>query len=103
MIGFVKDFSDLIKQKNKKNLKHTNTQIHKHTNTQVRKYKYTNEGGDEAGMRTKIKTPTLGLVDEVYEVALGDRYRKFYQTLNNAKKTFNSIFLRIIHPKKIFI
>ena len=37
-------------------------------------------------MRTKIKTPTLGLVDEVYEVALGDRYRKFYQTLNNAKK-----------------
>ena len=25
-------------------------------------------------------------------LALGDRYRKFYRTLNNAKKTFNSIF-----------
>ena len=26
------------------------------------------------------------------DIALGDRYRKFYQTLNNAKKPFNSIF-----------
>ena len=26
------------------------------------------------------------------ELALGDRYRKFYRTLNNAKKPFNSIF-----------
>ena len=25
-------------------------------------------------------------------IALGDRYRKFYRTLNNAKKPFNSIF-----------
>ena len=79
--------------------KYANTQIHKHTSTQVRKYKYTNEGGDEASMRTNIKTLTLGLVDEVYEVALGDRYRKFYQTLNNAKKAIQfNFFSQNIHP-----
>ena len=27
-----------------------------------------------------------------HHLALGDRYRKLYRTLNNAKKTFNSIF-----------
>ena len=55
------------------------------------------------------------------QVALGDRYRKFYRTLNNAKKPFNSIFnsktrsnysfkefihskkSQIIHSNKIFI
>ena len=40
-------------------------------------------------------------------IALGDRYRKFYRTLNNAKKSFNSIFnsicLRIIDSKKLFL
>ena len=45
--------------------------------------------------------------DFVPQVALGDRYWKFYQMLNNAKKNiqFNiqSIFLRIIHSKKLLI
>ena len=40
-------------------------------------------------------------------LALDNLYRKFYQTLNNAKKLFNSIFnsifLRIIHSKKLFL
>ena len=44
---------------------------------------------------------------EAFGLALGDRYRKFYRTLNNAKKPFNSIFnsifLRIIHSKKLFL
>ena len=41
------------------------------------------------------------------KIALGDRYRKFYRTLNNAKKpfnsTFNSIFPKFIHSNKLFI
>ena len=41
------------------------------------------------------------------QIALGDRYRKFYRTLNNAKKpfnsTFNSIFPKFIHSNKLFI
>merc|ERR1712001_478529 len=40
-------------------------------------------------------------------LALDNIYRKFYRMLNNAKKPFNSIFnsifLRIIHSKKLFI
>ena len=40
-------------------------------------------------------------------LALDNIYRKFYRTLNNAKKSFNSIFnsifLRIIHSKKLFL
>ena len=40
-------------------------------------------------------------------LALDNIYRKFYRTLNNAKKPFNSIFnsifLRIIHSKKLFL
>ena len=31
-------------------------------------------------------------IDSSSQLALGDRYRKFYRTLNNAKKPFNSIF-----------
>ena len=34
---------------------------------------------------------SLHIFDET-KLALGDRYRKFYRTLNNAKKPFNSIF-----------
>ena len=40
-------------------------------------------------------------------LALDNIYRKFYRTLNNAKKSFNSIFnlifLKIIHSKKLFL
>jgi len=59
------------------------------------------------GLKNAIFGVILGGFWAGLGLALDNIYRKFYRTLNNAKKPFNSIFnsifLRIIHSKKLFL